>query len=171
MRAGFVLVAVCVALVPTNAEPPKKPDAAKIRDRLKGPWLEYNPNMPTEKQLTVNGGIEWNLYTPYAENLPANASYMIDHENESVGVYGEVLLNADVEPMWLDFKFKDAGREVIDLGIIRFEGDNLMWVRAARVDATKWVTNKGVFKDRATTFQNDKKELLGYRLERPKKRK
>ncbi len=143
-----------------------QPATAKLH--LQGYWQEYDARRPTEKQITSNGGIEWRLFkSETLEDSPSRA-YQIDHENESVGWLGDLYLNTDADPMWLDFKFKDAGREVVWLGVIRFEGDHLRWVRSGQVPAAKWVEAKGNLKDRPCAFEDEKKQPQGYRLEKGK---
>jgi len=167
MRSSLAFLLVLLpAGVLLSADPPTKADA--VRAKLAGFWGEYDARFPTEKQITSNGGIEWRLFEPLQAGDPPNRAYMVDHENESVGVIGELILNADADPMWLDFRYKEVAGEYVWVGIIRFEGDHLRWVRTGNVRAALWTEAKGKLAVRPTAFEDEQKRPVGYRLERYK---
>jgi hypothetical protein len=172
MHHCLTLLVVLSAALLAWGDSPKKPTAVEMRAKLKGEWREFDARSPREKHLAPAAGMEWWLFKPRPSGGPQTVGYLTDWENEAGRTVGELILNVDAEPMWLDFKFTDAGREVVWLGIIRFEGDDLRWVRRLKpVDAKTWAEANGKLPERPTAFQDEKKQPLGYRLERIKNKK
>jgi hypothetical protein len=172
----LVLVVIFSAVLVGRANPPAKPDAKAIRAKLKGNWREFEATIPLGKLPTLapGEGLEWWFLRPLAKGDPPARTYLTDWDNEAGQTVGELILNADMDPMWLDFKHSDAGREMVFLGIVRFEGNNLRWVRNWKgVPVAKWAEARGKLADRPKAFEDDKKTPLGFRLIRlePEKKK
>ncbi|MBP3953766.1 hypothetical protein J8F10_00425 [Gemmata sp. G18] len=164
MRIGLSLLLVTTATV--TADPPKGVDAKTVRAKLKGDWREFDVRVPREKQLRASFGIQWTMYKPADRTVPQNQAWFTDHDNESTQTDGVLVLNADANPMWLDFRFKDGAGEYVWVGIIRFEDDRPRWVLNKEwVKLAKWETAKGKVPERPTRFEDDKKQPVGYRLE------
>jgi hypothetical protein len=157
-----VLVAV-VIVVAAPAQP--RPDDAAVRAKLTGVWREISPELPREKQLDPNGGLTWDLFTRLQPDGPATAAFYTDWDNEAQQWVGEVVLNAKADPVWLDFKFKDAGRDVVWVGIVRFEGKNVRWVRSGTVPLGKYAAARGDVPERPKAFADSKGNPGGYVLE------
>lgn len=174
MRLGLSSLAVLLAAFAVRAEPPaKKVDAKAVRAKLAGDWREFDVRIPREKQLRELFGIEWGFFKPLGKDDPPNRAFLTDHDNESQQVVGEVVLNADADPMWLDFEFTDAGKEYVWVGIARFEGDDLRWVRGPGwVSGRAWAEAKGKVAARPSAFEDARKQPLDFRLEplRPMKK-
>jgi hypothetical protein len=76
------------------------------------------------------------------------------------------MLNADADPMWLDFRFKDGTGEFVWVGIVRFEGDHPRWVLDKQsLPVARWQAAKGKVAERPMKFVDDMKRPIGYRLE------
>ncbi len=160
----FVLAAV-VGMASTLATAQPRPDEAAVRARLTGHWREISPELPREKQLDPNGGLTWDLFTRMEPKGPATFGFNTDWDNEAQQWVGELTLNAKADPMWLDFRFKDAGRDMVKVGIVRFEGNNVRWVRHWGIDARAYDAARGDVKDRYKSFTDPKGNLVGYVLE------
>jgi hypothetical protein len=79
---------------------------------------------------------------------------------------GVLVLNADVNPMWLDFRFKDGAGEFVSVGILRFEGDRPRWVlNKEYVPLARWEAAKGAVPERPTKFEDETRQPVGYQLE------
>jgi hypothetical protein len=51
------------------------------------------------------------MFKPADHTSPPNQAWWTDHDNESTQTDGVLVLNTEVNPLWLDFRFKDgAGR-------------------------------------------------------------
>src|SRR5688500_11393959 len=134
MRAALVLIVVLTTVMVGRADPPAKPNATTILGKLKGDWREFDATIPRGKlpALAPGEGMEWWFLRPLAKGDPPARTYLTDWDNEAGQTVGELVLNADADPMWLDFKHSDAGREMVFLGIVWFEGDDVRWVRNAK---------------------------------------
>lgn len=172
MRATVVLVVILATTFVGWADPPAKPDAKAVLAKLKGEWREFEATVPPGKRsLAPAEGLEWWFLRP-EKGDPPTRSYLTDWDNEAGQTVGELILNADADPMWLDFKYHDAGREMVFLGIIKFEGDDLRWVRDwGTVPFAKWAEAKGNLAQRPKRFEDEKRTPLGYRLVRLKSEK
>lgn len=165
MRIGlaslFVLAAAALA-----ADPPGKLDANAVRAKLKGEWREFDVRVPRDKQLRESFGIQWTMFKPADRTSPPDQAWFTDHDNESTQTEGVLILNADADPMWLDFRFKDVAGEFVWVGILRFEDNRPRWVlNKGWVRAADWEKAKGKVPNRPTKFEDDKKQPVGYRLE------
>lgn len=112
----------------------------------------------------------WSLLQPPATrpNWPKDTGVFTDNENESVQTYGRLILDVDIDPMWLDFRFLDMDEEYVQVGIVRFDKDgdphwvlNQEWISLA-----VWEKTKGKVSDRPKAFEKEKKQAVGFRLER-----
>ncbi|QDU20242.1 NHL repeat-containing protein [Urbifossiella limnaea] len=142
-----------------------RPDDAAVKAKLTGHWREISSELPREKQLDPNGGLTWDLFTRLTPAGPATAGFQTDWDNEAQQWVGELTLNAKADPMWLDFRFKDAGRDRVKVGIIRFEGKNARWVRTWGTDAVKYDAARGDVPERPRSFTDPKGNPIGYVLE------
>ncbi len=157
----LILTATAVA-----ADPPGKGDAKTVQARLKGEWREFDVRVSRDRQLRERFGIQWTLFKPADRTSPANQAWWTDHDNESTQTDGVLVLNADVSPMWLDFRFKDGAGEFVWVGILRFEGDHPRWVlNKEYVPVARWESARGNVPERPRKFQDDTKQPVGYRLE------
>lgn len=169
-RALVVPFAVFAATVGFAAEPDKgkekeRPKAETVRAKIKGEWQEFAPDKVKKGQAGKHEVFSWQLYSPLADFDPPDCARYTDWENEAGQTVGELHLNADADPMWLDFKYQDAGRERVWMGIVKFDGDNLRWVRSSvGMDPDEWAKVKGKVDGRPTKFEDDKGQPLGYTL-------
>lgn len=170
MRALLVVVVVLTPARVGRAVPPAKPDAKAILGKLKGEWREFEAAIPLKNRpaLAPAEGLEWWFLRPGNGDPPAR-SYLTDWENEAGQTVGELVLNPDADPMWLDFKYQDGGREYVWAGIIRFDGDDLRWVRSPKgVPVAEWAAARGEVATRPARFEDGAGRPLGYRLVRLK---
>ena len=168
--ARFTIAVLGCAAAAALAPGQPRPDDAAVRAKLTGDWREISPELPREKQLDPVGGMTWNLFTRLEPDGPATAGFYTDRDNEAQQWVGELVLNTRADPMWLDFKFQDAGRDMVKVGIIRFEGKNVRWVRRWGIDARKWEAAGGDVPERPKSFTDPKGNPVGYVLEPIKSR-
>src|SRR5262245_50681298 len=116
MRIVLVLVSALLA-VEDLASDPTKLDAKRVRARLRGDWREFDVRVPRDRQLRESFGIQWTMYKPADPSSPANQAWLTDHDNESTQTDGVLVLNTGVEPMWMDFRFKDGAGDFVWVGI------------------------------------------------------
>jgi len=159
-----------ISLLPHGSFVPMKWDEATLRTKLTGFWIEHDATVPREKRISTHGVIEWQMFQQLEEGDPPNRAYQIDNDNESQAFVGVLLMNTETRPMWLDFQFSDAGRQVVQLGIIEFDDDQLRWVRYGRVPLKAYNEVKGKHPDRPTAFVDEKKQPLGYTMVKWKKK-
>lgn len=165
MRAVLPLV-LALAATTAPADPPRKSDPKAVRSKLRGEWREFDARVPRDKQLRESFGIQWTLLRPADHTSPPDQAWFTDHDNESTQTDGVLVLNADVDPMWLDFRFKDGAGEFVWVGILRFDGDHPRWVLNKEwVRAARWEAAKGRVPERPTAFEDEAKQPVGYRLE------
>lgn len=166
MRITSSLLLVLAAAVAAAADPPGKVDANTVRAKLKGDWREFDVRVPRDKQLRESFGIQWTMYKPADRTSPPDQAWFTDHDNESTQTDGVLVLNADADPVWLDFRFKDGAGEFVWVGILRFEGDRPRWVLNKEwVNLAKWEAAKGKVPERPMRFEDDRRRPVGYRLE------
>jgi hypothetical protein len=166
MRIGLSLLVVLAATAAVAADPTRKTDAKAVQARFKGEWREFDVRVPRDQQLRKSFGIQWTMFKPADRSSPANQAWITDHDNESTQTDGVLVLNADAEPMWLDFQFKDGAGEFVWVWIVRFENDQPRWVLNKEwVKLSKWKAAKGKVPERPTRFEDDNKQPVGYRLE------
>jgi uncharacterized protein (TIGR03067 family) len=171
---SFVALAAAgvFAAEPDKDKGKEKSKAETVRAKIKGEWQELAPDKLKKGHVGDHEGYSWQLFFPLTDyDTPTTARYT-DWENEASQRVGELHLNADADPMWLDFAFKDAGRDRVRVGIVKFDGDHLRWVSGPEVDAGKWAKAKGKVAGRPTTFEDDKGKPAGYVLVpiKPKKK-
>jgi hypothetical protein len=165
MRIMLSLLSLFAATA-AAADTPRKVDAKAVQTKLKGEWREFDVRVPRDQQLRASFGIQWTMFKPADRTSPANQAWFTDHNNESTQTEGVLMLNADADPMWLDFRFKDGAGEFVWAGILRFEDDQPRWVlNKAWVKLAKWEAAKGKLSERPTKFEDNKKHPIGYRLE------
>lgn len=169
MRRFPCAVLACVA-VSAAAPGQPRPDETTVRAKLTGYWREISWELPRAKQLDPNGGMSWDLFARMEPKGPAAFGFYTDWDNEAQQWVGELVLNAKADPIWLDFRFKDAGRDKVCVGIIRFEGKNVRWVRSRGIDAKKWEAARGDVPERPRSFTDSKGNPVGYVLEPIKSR-
>ena len=166
MRVGFTSLLVLITAAALAADPPRKVDAKAVREKLKGEWREFDVRVPRDKQLRESFGIQWTMFKPADKTSSPDQAWFTDHDNESTQTEGVLILNADADPMWLDFRFKDVAGEFVWVGILRFEGDRPRWaLKKGWVRAADWEKAKGKVPNRPTKFEDDQKRPVGYRLE------
>ncbi len=116
-----------------------------MRRRLRGTWAEWVGN-----DFRKEEDIWWDLLDPkWATGDLALATY-IQHESQQITY--TVRLNVRQYPMWLDMFHYDNGRERVELGIFRFEGNRLILIEGETVDAAAWEKAKGNVPGRPWTF-------------------
>jgi hypothetical protein len=167
MLLGRAVVVVCCCGPFLWAEPPQKESRADWEKLLRSQvWfqLSYDAKLTLEQQRTRIYGEDWTFYSP-GKSDPPNRTYLTDHDNESQQLVGTIHVNPDANPVWLDFKFLDAGRERVMVGIVKRDGARLHWVRNLWVDAQRWADAKGDVPGRATTFTDKDGKPIGYLLE------
>jgi hypothetical protein len=169
MKSLLVLVLMVVGSSAFAADPPKV-DREAVERKLTGFWYVRDINIPKQKRQKDSVYNTWSLYQspPTRPNLPKDTGVFTDNENESVQTYGKLVLNVDVEPMWLDFRFRDMDTEYVQVGIVQLDQDgdphwvlNQDWVPLAR-----WEKSRGKVSERPKAFENEKKRPVGFRLER-----
>jgi hypothetical protein len=166
MRIGLSLLLALAATAAVAADPPGTVDAKSVQAKLKGEWREFDVRVPRDQQLRESFGIQWTMFKPADRTAPANQAWWTDHDNESTQTDGVLVLNADVNPMWLDFRFQDGAGEFVWVGIIRFEEGRPRWVlNKESVPVARWEVAKGKVRERPTKFEDDQKQPVGYRLE------
>ena len=166
MRIGLSLLSVLVATTTMATDPPGKLDAKTVRARLQGEWREMDVRVPREQQFRESFGIQWTMFKPADRTSPPNQAWFTDHDNESTQTVGVLILNTDVSPMWLDFRFLDGAGEFVWVGIIRFEDGQPRWaLNKEWVTLAKWEAAKGKVAERPTKFEDDGMRPIGYRLE------
>ena len=143
-----------------------QPQRRTVQARLRGEWREFDVRVPREEQLRKSFGIQWTMFKPADPASPPNQAVITDHDNESTQTNGVLVLNTDADPMWLDFRFLDGAGEFVQVGILRFEGDQPRWVLNKEwVNLAKWQRAKGNVQERPTAFEDEKRQPVGYRLE------
>jgi len=175
LKLGVLLVLAAIAAVVAQApekqspqeQAPQKLDARAVQVRLKGDWRQMDVRVPRDKQLFESFGFQWTMFIPAdPPRWPPNQAWTTDHDNESTQTTGVMLLNTDVSPMWLDFRFLDGAGEFVQVGILRFEEGQPRWVlnqEWIRLDA--YERAKGKVSQRPTAFEDEKGQPVGYRME------
>lgn len=156
MRTTVVVLAALAGSLVALAQQPEKVDAKAIRAKLKGLWQERQADPQAAKYDTT-----WEIFT----HAPDRAR-LTDHDNESVQVDHQVHLNVNADPMWFDFRFRDGPREVVVVGIVKFDGDNIHWSRGKWVDGAAYDKANGLVAGRPKDFAT--KGLSNLVLERIK---
>jgi hypothetical protein len=128
MRIGLCLLSFFAVTAAVADDLPIPLDAKTVQAKLKGEWREFDVRVPRAKQLRESFGMQWTMFKPADKTSPPNEAWTTDHDNESTQTGGVLLLNTDVHPMWLDFRFKDGAGEFVQVGILRFEKDQPRWV-------------------------------------------
>jgi hypothetical protein len=169
MKRLFVLILMMVGSSAFAMEPPKV-DRESLEKKLTGFWYVRDINLPKQKRQKDSVYNTWSLYQspPTRPNLPKDTGVFTDNENESVQTYGKLVLNVDVEPMWLDFRFRDMDTEYVQVGIVQLDKDgDPHWVLNREwVSLTVWEKSRGKVSERPKSFENEKKQSVGFRLER-----
>lgn len=70
----------------------------------------------------------------------------------------------------MSLQCKDAGKKVVWIGILKVEADYLQWVRTGQVTLKTYQDKNGDLPDRLTSFVDNKKQPVGYRLEKFRKK-
>lgn len=169
MRSVFILVLMLVGST-SLATDPIKLDRESIKKKLMGDWYVLDANAPKEKIHKDSVYNVWSLFQPppTRPNWPKDTGVFTDNVNESVQTYGKLILNVDVDPMWLDFRFRDMDTEYVQVGIIRLDKDgDPHWVLNQEwISLTVWEKAKGKVSGRPKSFENERKQSVGFRLER-----
>ncbi len=119
---------------------------AAAQAKLQGYWEEVGPARPPAQPVGL--GLEWEF------KFGGAASYVCetDHNNESQQWSGTPVLNTSAAPAWLDVRFTDNGNKRVYLGIVRFDGDRVIWATGVTVDAKDYDAAAGHIGGRPKTF-------------------
>jgi hypothetical protein len=169
MRSMFISVLILSASAILAADPAKL-DREAMEKKLAGDWYVRDAKSPKGKRQKDSIYNVWSLFQPppTRPNWPKNTGVFTDHENESTQTYGTLILNTETDPMWLDFRFRDMDTEYLRVGIIRLDKDgDPHWVLDPEwTSLAVWEKAKGKVPRRPKAFEDEKKQLIGSRLER-----
>jgi hypothetical protein len=169
MRSVFIPVLMLAISVAFVSDPPKF-DREAMEKKLAGDWYVRDAKAAKGKRPKDSTYNYWSLFQPprTRPNWPKNTGVFTDNENESVQTYGTLILNADADPMWLDFRFRDMDTEYVWVGILRLDKDgDPHWVLNRKwTSLAAWEKAKGKVNGRPKAFEDEKKRPVGYRLER-----
>ena len=137
--AGAVLAVGLVAPVPKGKN---RPTEAEVRQQLAGFWDVVNP--------PAGSSVQWFFDDGQATELTSGV--------ESLASVGGYRLNVIREPVWLDLYIRDNGRCVVVPGIIKFDGETLVWVvgEGQPVGEPVWEKRTANPPGRPTTFESKK---------------
>jgi hypothetical protein len=169
MRPLFPLL-FAFTTVAAFAEPPAKPaarlDVKAIEDKLRGDWREIDLAVPREKQLRERWGLQWTMFKPADPTSQKNQAWITDHDAESEQTDGVLHINADKNPIWLDWRFRDSTGDYVMVGILRFEKGEPHWVlNKDWIQVSEYDVKQGHVRQRPTKFVDDKGKPIGYMLE------
>jgi hypothetical protein len=164
----FATYVLClIGIVPASSQCADKPDAKKLLKVLgEVYWQERDSKLPRDKQVGPNGGTTWEFYPDIS---PPHAR-STDLENEAQQWGGEIVINDKADPMWFDLRFTDNSRKRVLTGIIKLDGDRILWVQGKNIDAKTYDDAKGELEDRPKSFTTPKDEPLYLILERIKQK-
>lgn len=149
--ASASLVAVAASALPYPAPKTGRTSDAAVWERLRGYWQEVPSNPPAGKELNPVEGISWEFYVR-GDDGRDRAVCRTDWDNQAEQDKYGVRLNAAADPMWLDEYYADGDRAFVRPGIIKLDGDRLVWVRGPEVPAKAWDAARGRVPERPKGF-------------------
>ena len=132
-----------------------------LRQKLHGSWDEVKVIAPGLNPLPDNVRIWWNL--DHKEATEVYDSGQVETSRYSVH------LTLRANPARMDLSYHDNDRHRVMLGLLKFDGERLIWIAGDYVDYDVWLMAKGCPPGRPNGFAATKENKYVLRvLERSK---